>query len=396
MRRSDSTRPQRARPPRLAKLAPRLAAMFAQRVTAQSVAQRLGLRTETVEVWNQRWHTGGVDALGGQQRGGRVVRPARLTHLQDYVLRHRLDLGPVASGWPDDMWTRERVAAIVRYELGSAISAKAFSEIMDRLGDHRTPQPTTARKGRLAPGGKDCGQAPLAGQGQEGVSRFVAGIVPDAAGRTWASAYLAPLVPRAGHLRLLAAWVKAGGNTRLAAKATGHLRRQAHAIIAQALSEIEPRRRTWRCADRARLHLALSIADHHGLAPYTPLADESAGSYNTFLHLLGDDLVQEWAEHLLAPFLNSADAQPETSAADALLGHLSPTPALLGLAAWIDADRRLLRTARSLRLSLQQFAGLLVDNKTAYARLNAGDVDSAYAHALAIIALTAHSQDVPW
>lgn len=363
----------RPRQPRLAAIAPTLARMFAHRVATAAL----------LDYWRPE-----DQSLPAPRRTGRVVRPATLTRAQVSALLDRLVPGPLASGWPDGRWTLERVSAIVQYELGVVLPAAALAELLRSLSWPLSPVPGQTPEPRVGLLPRQAGPAQLPPHVGNSVARnadVAAGLLPDQAARAWASAYLAPVVARAGDLAMLRAWTLTGGNVRWTARATGHRARRVRAVLAATLAELEPHRRVWRCADRARLYLALVIADHHGLDPRPTVTDPRAGSYQAYLDLLAARPVQVWAERLLAPFL---PARVESDLADALLGHLSPTPALLGLASWLDQDRRLLRTARSLRLPLWQLAGLLTEQRAALSRIAPGDPRAAYAHYTAIVALT--------
>ena len=81
----------------------------------RQIAQALGVREGAVSQWMARARTVGPEALRRRPPPGapRRLSPAQLARLPE--LLHR---GPTAYGFRGELWTRSRVAAVIRLEFG--------------------------------------------------------------------------------------------------------------------------------------------------------------------------------------------------------------------------------------------------------------------------------------
>jgi transposase len=90
---------------------PRAAQLFRQGKTQAEVARELEVSRQSVSRWHADWMAGGTTALRGAGRAGRLPR------LDDADLRRverRLKKGPLASGYPTEMWTLQGVAEVIQ------------------------------------------------------------------------------------------------------------------------------------------------------------------------------------------------------------------------------------------------------------------------------------------
>ncbi len=91
------------------------AKLFNRGRSQADVARELKVSRQSVSRWYADWHEGGVGALRGAGRAG------RLPHLDEAELRRverRLVKGPRASGYATDMWTLARVGEVIEAETG--------------------------------------------------------------------------------------------------------------------------------------------------------------------------------------------------------------------------------------------------------------------------------------
>ena len=99
----------------------RAAAMFERGKTQAEVVRALGVSRPSVSRWYQAWRKGGARGLTGAGRAGR--RP-RLSEAERRSLDRALLKGPLAHGFPTDLWTLKRIAIVieritgVRYHVG--------------------------------------------------------------------------------------------------------------------------------------------------------------------------------------------------------------------------------------------------------------------------------------
>ncbi|MFJ8313626.1 MULTISPECIES: winged helix-turn-helix domain-containing protein [unclassified Streptomyces] len=121
------TRPQLAEARRM-----RAVELFEQRRSSCEVARMVGIHSESVRRWQRLWEQGGAQALRRRPAPG---RPPKLDDAQVEVVRAALDQGAQAHGFEADLWTLERVGAVV--ERGSGVElarASVWRLLTGRLG----------------------------------------------------------------------------------------------------------------------------------------------------------------------------------------------------------------------------------------------------------------------
>ncbi|MFA4987702.1 MAG: IS630 family transposase [Candidatus Brocadiia bacterium] len=93
----------------------RAAALFAHGLRVSEVARQLGVSASTASVWRKAYLQHGVAGLAPKPVPG---RPKKL------ALKHRKRLweillaGALAYGFPNDLWTLKRIAAVIQREFG--------------------------------------------------------------------------------------------------------------------------------------------------------------------------------------------------------------------------------------------------------------------------------------
>src|ERR687895_694031 len=81
----------------------------------RQIAEALGVSEGAVSQWMTRARDGGADALRHRPSPG---APARLTRAQLALLPALLQQSPEAYGFRGELWTRGRIAAVIRMEFG--------------------------------------------------------------------------------------------------------------------------------------------------------------------------------------------------------------------------------------------------------------------------------------
>jgi transposase len=88
----------------------RAADLFEQGVIPAEVARRVGVSHQIVSDWRNAWRRSGRDGLRGAGRAGRLPKLSRdqLVQLEGELLK-----GAEANGYPNDVWTLQRVASVI-------------------------------------------------------------------------------------------------------------------------------------------------------------------------------------------------------------------------------------------------------------------------------------------
>ncbi|MFI2457885.1 winged helix-turn-helix domain-containing protein [Streptomyces sp. NPDC019539] len=96
------------------------------------IARAVGVCAESVRRWRRVWEEGGVSAL---RRRAATGRPPKLDDAQVETVRAALMRGAQAHGFEADLWTLERVGAVVERATGVALSrASVWRLLTGRLG----------------------------------------------------------------------------------------------------------------------------------------------------------------------------------------------------------------------------------------------------------------------
>src|SRR6059036_3846841 len=88
----------------------RAADLFEQGVRPAEIARQLGVCHQIVSDWRSAWRRSGRDGLRGAGRAGRLPKLSRdqLAHVERELLK-----GAEANGYPNDVWTLQRVAEVI-------------------------------------------------------------------------------------------------------------------------------------------------------------------------------------------------------------------------------------------------------------------------------------------
>jgi transposase len=88
----------------------RAADLFEQGVIPAEVARQMGVSHQIVSDWRAAWRRSGRDGLRGAGRVGRLPKLSRdqLAHVECELVK-----GAEANGYPNDVWTLQRVAEVI-------------------------------------------------------------------------------------------------------------------------------------------------------------------------------------------------------------------------------------------------------------------------------------------
>ena len=93
----------------------RAADLFAKDVSQAEIARELGVTHQTVSDWHDKWKAGGRKSL---RAAGRAGRPPKVTESDLVKVERELRRGPVANGYPTELWTLARVAEVIEEVTG--------------------------------------------------------------------------------------------------------------------------------------------------------------------------------------------------------------------------------------------------------------------------------------
>src|SRR5918999_6467305 len=106
----------------------------------RQIAQALGVSAGAVSQWMKRARESGPEFLRHRPPPGapRRLSPAQLARLPE--LLHR---GPIAYGFRGELWTRTRIAAVIRLEFGVSYHPRQVGRLLDTI--RWSPQKPTRR-----------------------------------------------------------------------------------------------------------------------------------------------------------------------------------------------------------------------------------------------------------
>ena len=121
----------------------RAAKLFAAGFSQADVARRCGVTRQSAMRWERAFKKGGAKALRPRLRG----RPSKLMADQVRELQAALLQGPGSHGWSTDLWTLERIAALVRKRFGVDYHIGHIWKLMRTMG-WSLQRPTTRARER--------------------------------------------------------------------------------------------------------------------------------------------------------------------------------------------------------------------------------------------------------
>lgn len=105
--------------------------LFRKGVSDSEIARRLGVTPQAAYRWHLLYTKGGADALKKHPHTG---RPPSLTDSQKKKLTKLLLAGAVLSGYSTDLWTTERVKAVVKRIFGITYTTVGIWKLLHKMG----------------------------------------------------------------------------------------------------------------------------------------------------------------------------------------------------------------------------------------------------------------------
>ena len=113
-------------------------ALLKQKLSLHEIARRIGCHASSVLRWRDAWRGGGSVALKAKQAPG---RPSRLTAKQKVRLLGWLTQGAMAHGHHTELWTTQRIAALIERRLGVKYHRNHVGKLLHQVGwSHQKPE----------------------------------------------------------------------------------------------------------------------------------------------------------------------------------------------------------------------------------------------------------------
>ena len=97
----------------------------------REVARMAGVTPTSVLRWEKALERGGIEALKAKPHPG---KPPKLTDEQKRELENILLRGPLAAGFPTDLWTLKRVAQVIERQFGVKYHPSHVWKILRGMG----------------------------------------------------------------------------------------------------------------------------------------------------------------------------------------------------------------------------------------------------------------------
>ena len=116
----------------------RVATLLEQKLSLHEIARRLGCHASSVLRWRNAWQADGLEGLTAKPAVG---RPSRLTATQKARLVRLLAKGAMAHSYRTELWTTQRIAALIERYLGVRYHRNHVGKLLHQLGwSHQTPE----------------------------------------------------------------------------------------------------------------------------------------------------------------------------------------------------------------------------------------------------------------
>jgi transposase len=123
-------------------------ALLEQELSLHEIARRLGCHASSVFRWRNAWRAGGRDGLKAKPVPG---RPPRLSAKQKARLVQLLRQGAMAHGYRTELWTTQRIAALIDRRLGVRYHRNHVGKLLHQLGwSHQTPERRAVERDEVA------------------------------------------------------------------------------------------------------------------------------------------------------------------------------------------------------------------------------------------------------
>lgn len=122
--------------------------LLRKRLSLHEIARRVGCHASSVLRWREAWRHGGVAALRARPATG---RPSRLTPDQRQRLVGWLTQGAMAHGYRTELWTTQRIAALIENQLGVRYHRNHVGKLLHQVGwSHQKPERRAVERNEAA------------------------------------------------------------------------------------------------------------------------------------------------------------------------------------------------------------------------------------------------------
>lgn len=105
--------------------------LLEEELSLNEIARQIGCNASSVMRWRDRWKVLGEEGLKVLASPG---RPSKMnTHQKAELLRYLLQ-GPSAFGWHTDVWTTQRIAALIKMKFAIDYHYTHVGRLMHALG----------------------------------------------------------------------------------------------------------------------------------------------------------------------------------------------------------------------------------------------------------------------
>jgi transposase len=112
--------------------------LLKQKLSLHEIARQIGCHTSSVMRWRNALQSGGQKALKAKPASG---RPPRLTSKQKTELVRLLIQGAMAHGYRTELWTTQRIAALIERRLGVKYHRNHVGKLLHKVGwSHQKPE----------------------------------------------------------------------------------------------------------------------------------------------------------------------------------------------------------------------------------------------------------------
>jgi transposase len=122
--------------------------LLRKKLSLHEIARRIGCNASSVLRWRNAWQRGGRAALRAKPASG---RPPFLTQKQKTNLVTFLLQGAMAHGYRTELWTTQRIAALIEKRFGVKYHRNHISKLLHQLGwSHQKPERRSLERNEVA------------------------------------------------------------------------------------------------------------------------------------------------------------------------------------------------------------------------------------------------------
>ena len=126
----------------------KVVAFLKRKLSLHEIGRRMGCHASSVLRWRNALGSGGPDALKAKPAPG---RPSRLTSQQKARLVRLLAKGAMAQGHRTELWTAQRITALIERRLGVRYHRNHVGKLLHGMGwSHQKPESRVVERNEIA------------------------------------------------------------------------------------------------------------------------------------------------------------------------------------------------------------------------------------------------------